>query len=147
MSAARAAGPPAASVRRSGGIGRASTPAGEHLSDYLRRGSGELLARRRRTAALSLGGAAALGAVALYRFGVIKHLPDPPLPLFASDEVDAAGEAYSFLATPDAPVGIASYAVTAVLAGIGGEHRARDRPWIPLRTPRRWRSTPRARSG
>ena len=128
----RAAGPPAAAVRRAGGFGRASTPAAEAVSDYLRRGSGDLLARRRRTAALSLGGAAALGIVALYQFGIVKHLPDPPLPLFASDDVDAAGEAYAFLATPDASVGIVSYALTAVLAGMGGQERARERPWIPV---------------
>ncbi len=121
-----------AKLRRTGGVGRQSTPAAEAVSRYLRRGSGDLLERRRRTAALSLGGAAALGAVALYQFGIVKHLLDPPLPVFDSDEVDGAGEAYAFLTTPDAPVGIASYAVTAVLAGMGGEERARERPWIPL---------------
>ncbi len=128
----RTAGPPAKTLRRTGGAGRESTPAAEAVSDYLRRGSGELVTRRRRTAAYSLGGVAALGLVALYQFGIVKHLPDPPSPLFASDEVDAAGEAYALLATPDAPLGMASYAATAVLAGMGNGERARERPWIPL---------------
>lgn len=114
------------------GIGRAASPAGEAVSRDLRGGSGELLARRRRVAALSLGGGAALGVVALYQFGLVKHLPDPPIRVFDSDRVDAAGEAYSFLHTPDATLGLASYAATAALAGAGGSNRASERPLLPL---------------
>jgi hypothetical protein len=102
----RAAGPPAIAVRNTRGLGRKSSLAGEAVSDYLRRGGGELLDRRRRAAGLSLAGAAALGLVALYQLGIVKHLPDPPLSVFDSDRVDAAGEAYSFLETPDAVLGI-----------------------------------------
>ncbi len=121
-----------AKVRRTGGAGRESTPAAEAVSRYLRDGSGEVLERRRRTGALNVGAVAALGLVALYQLGVLRHLPDPPFSVFDSDEVDAAGEAYAVLTTPDAPIGMMSYAVTAVLAGMGGAERARERPWIPL---------------
>ncbi len=49
---------------RHGGIGRPSSAEAEAVSDDLRRGTGELLDRRRRVAALSLASMGALGAVA-----------------------------------------------------------------------------------
>lgn len=129
----RAAGPPAAEVRGSkGGVGRSSSRAAESVSDDLRRGAGELLDRRRRIAGLSLASIGALGAVAAYQNGLIRHLPEPPVRLFDADGVDASGEAYQQLKTPDAGLGIASAAVTLVLAGMGNRHRARERPWVPL---------------
>jgi hypothetical protein len=127
------AGPPARQVRgRSGGIGRATSPAAEAVSDDLRRGVGELLDRRRRIAGLSLLSIGALGAVAGYQNGLLRHLPEPPLPLFDADSVDASGEAYQELKTPDASLGILSSAITLVLAGTGDRHRATERPWLPL---------------
>ena len=58
-----------------------------------------------------------------------------PSPLFAAldaDKVDASGEAYQYLKTPDAALGLASYGATLVLAGMGSDRRAEERPWIPL---------------
>ncbi len=37
--------------------------------------------------------------------GIIEHLPEPPLPYFDADKVDAAAEAYAKLSTPDAVIG------------------------------------------
>lgn len=127
------AGPPAASVRPgSGGIGRSSTPAAEAVSDALRRGSGEFLDRRRRMALLQSASAAALGVVGLYQFGLLKSVPEPPLPGLDADRVDASGEAYAFLRTPDSAIGIASAGVSLILAGMGGAKRHEEQPWIPL---------------
>ena len=129
----RPAGPPASVIRpASGGIGRRSSAAAEAVSDALRREEGPYLDQRRRTAALTLTSMAALGAVALYQFGLIRHLPEPPLPLLDADRVDASGEAYQQLKTPDAALGLASGAVTLVLAGMGGPDRHRTRRWIPV---------------
>ncbi len=129
----RPAGPRARRVRpSSGGIGRDSSAAAEAVSDDLRRGAGPLLDRRRRVAALSLGAMGALGAVAAYQNGLIRHLPEPPLPGLGAEDVDASGEAYQYLKTPDAALGLASQAVTLVLAGMGSRHRASERPWVPL---------------
>ena len=126
-------GPRAADVRgRSGGVGRPTSAAAEAVSDDLRRGAGELLARRRRIAGLSLASIGALGAVAAYQNGLLRHLPEPPLPGLDADAVDASGEAYQALKAPDAALGIASSAVTLVLAGMGDRHRATQRPWVPL---------------
>lgn len=127
------AGPPADTVRpRQGGIGRSSNREAEVVSDALRRGSDELLAARRRVAASALVGIASLAAVAAYQSGIVKHLPDPPVGPFDSDAVDASGEAYALGRMPDAAIGIASYAVTLILAVIGGKDRHRDKPWLPL---------------
>ncbi|MDP9452093.1 MAG: vitamin K epoxide reductase [Actinomycetota bacterium] len=127
------AGPPAATVRgASGGVGRSSSPGAEALSDDLRRGAGAALGARRRIAGLTLGAMGSMGMVAAYQFGLLRHLPEPPLPGLDSDRVDASGEAYQVLGTPDAALGLASYAATLALAGMGGRDRARDRPWLPL---------------
>lgn len=129
----RPAGPPAATVRPgSGGIGRGTTPAAEAVSDALRRHSSPYLDARRRTAVLQLGAAATLGVVGLYQFGVLRSVPEPPLPGLGADEVDASGEAYQMLHTPDSTLGIASAGVSLVLAGMGGAKRHEEQPWIPL---------------
>lgn len=129
----RPAGPPAASVRpRSGGIGRSSSPAAERVSDDLRRGTGDFLEQRRRIAGLTSLAATALGVVGLYQFGLIRRVPEPALPFLDADAVDASGEAYQALKTPDAALGLLSAGVTLVLAGMGDRDRARTMPWVPL---------------
>ncbi|MDP9479108.1 MAG: vitamin K epoxide reductase family protein [Actinomycetota bacterium] len=104
----------------------------EELSRQLREGTGRFLARRRGVVGTSLISIGSMALISLYQTGVIKHLPDPPLPRFDSDGVDAAPEAYSMLSMPDAPIGLGSYAATLALAAMGGEDRAREKPLIPL---------------
>ena len=104
----------------------------EELSRYLRQGTGEHLGRRRGVVALSLLGAAAMGPIVLYQMGLIKHLPEPPLPGLDADAVDAAAEAYAVLHTPDAVLGIVNYGLTMGLAAAAGEDRVTERPWLPL---------------
>lgn len=129
----RVSGPAAEDVRgRTDGIGRSSTPAGEAVSDALRRGSGDYLENRRRVAALVLGGMGPLGVVAAYQFGLMRRPPEPPVGLLDAAGVDASGEAYQYLKTPDAALGLASFAATLVLAGMGPAERAQSRPWIPM---------------
>ena len=129
----RPAGPPAATVRpRPGGVGRTTTPAAEAVSDALRRGAGPFLDARRRIAALQTGAAATLGVVALYQFGLLRSVPEASLPGLDADAVDASGEAYAMLRTPDSTLGIASAGVSLVLAGMGGASRHEEQPWIPI---------------
>ncbi len=129
----RPSGPSASAVGgRGGGIGRSTSDAAEAVSDDLRRGAGALLDRRRRLAGLSLGSIAAFAGVAAYQTGVIRHLPEPPIGLLDADSVDASGEAYQRLKTPDAALGIASSAITLALIGMGDARRAEERPWVPL---------------
>ncbi len=70
--------------------------------------------------------------VSFYQTGIVRRLPDPPLPGFDSDRVDASDYAYSRFNSPDGPIMLASYAVTAWLAAAGGKDRARERPVLPI---------------
>jgi hypothetical protein len=129
----RVSGPPAHEVRgRDDGIGRSSSPAAEAVSDALRRGSGGYLDQRRRVAALLLGGMGSLGVVAAYQFGLLRRPPELRVGPLDAERVDAAGEAYQYLKTPDAALGLVSFAGTLVLAGMGPARRAQSRPWLPL---------------
>jgi uncharacterized membrane protein len=115
-----------------GGIGRPSSPAAERVSADLRTGTADLLRRRRRVGALALSAMGSLGVVTAYQLGLLRHLPEPPVGLFDADKVDASGEAYQYLKTPDGALGLISYAATVALAGMGSGRRAEERPWIPL---------------
>ena len=46
--------------------------------------------------------------------------------------MDASPEAYEWLSTPDAILGVTSFGVTMTLAAMGGRDRARKQPYIPL---------------
>ena len=104
----------------------------EELSRQLREGDGNFLARRRGVVGLSLISVGSMTLISLYQMGIIEHLPEPPLPHFDADKVDAAAEAYAKLSTPDAVIGLGNYAATLGLAAMGGQDRATERPWIPL---------------
>lgn len=106
----------------------------EQLSHELREETSADLRRRRWIVGLSLVGAAAGIAVTLYQTGIIKHLPDPPSDLFDSDRVDASNYAYKRLNSPDAPMMIINYGVTALLAAMGGKNRAQNLSYAPLAT-------------
>jgi uncharacterized membrane protein len=102
------------------------------LSQQLRTMQTEHLQRRRWLVGLSLVGTAMGGIVALYQMGIVRRLPDPPIPLFDSSRVDASDYAYKRLETPDAFMMIANYAITAWLAGAGGKDRDVQRPALPI---------------
>ena len=98
----------------------------------LREGRGPFLTARRRIAALSLASMASLGLISLYQIGLLPHVPEPPLPGFDADKVNGSAEAYAKLDTPDAILGLGSYAATMALAMMGSRERAAERPWLPL---------------
>lgn len=102
------------------------------IRDDLRHGESKILQHRRAVAGLSIFSTAVLGAVALFQVGILHKLPNPPLSKFDADRVNGSEDAYSQLATPDALLGMASYAVTACLAGAGSEGRWKNARWIPL---------------
>ena len=102
------------------------------LSRQLRLGQSPDLRRRRWIIGLSMVTAAAGQIVTLYQTGIIPHLPDPPLPVFDSDKVDASDYAYKRLQMPDAPAMIITAGITATLAAAGGQDRARQLPWLPV---------------
>jgi uncharacterized membrane protein len=101
------------------------------LSDEMRTGTDPSLVRRRRIVALELGAAAAMGIAAAYQTGVIARVPEPNVPGFDADKVDASAEAYQLLGMPDATLGLLSYATTLALAAAGGATRDRPR-WLSV---------------
>ena len=102
------------------------------LSRELREGQSPELTNRRWIIGLSLLGAAAGQIVTLYQTGIIKRLPDPPIPYVDSNKVNASDYAYKRLNTPDAVMMIVTYGLTAWLAAAGGKDRARKQPWLPI---------------
>ncbi len=102
------------------------------LSRESRHGTGDFLEERRGIVVASLTAVGCMGLIALYQIGVLKHLPEPPLPGLDADKVDASEEAYSHLNMGDAFIGLGSYAATMGLAAMGGKNRATKQPWIPL---------------
>ena len=70
-------------------------------------------------------------AVSLLQTGILKHLPDPPLPGFDSDRVNLSDTAFKF-GVPDGPLGILSAAANIPLAAFGTADRAHTHPWVPL---------------
>jgi hypothetical protein len=125
------AGLSAKNIVTEGGIGRSAPPEAAELSDALRRGRHEFLANRRRAALFTLVHAASLGVVAAYQFGLIKRVPEPPLPFLDADRVDASAEAYALGRTPDAAIGVLSAGLSLVLLGRGTAVRS---PWLGLAT-------------
>jgi len=81
----------------------------QQLSRELREGDSPDLTRRW-IIGLSLFGAAVGQIVSLYQISILKHLPDPPLPIFDADRVDASNYAYKRAQTPDGFAMTASYA-------------------------------------
>lgn len=101
------------------------------LRQELTRGDTAHLRRRRGIVAASLAGIASMTAVSLLQTGLVKHLPDPPIPGFDSDKVNLSETAYQF-GLPDGPVTVASFALNLPLAALAGADRAREHPWVPL---------------
>jgi uncharacterized membrane protein len=70
--------------------------------------------------------------IGLYQMGIIRRLPDLPWSRFRSSQIAAVAPAYRpfGLPVPDSLLGLASFAVTAALAGFGGPERHLQQPWI-----------------
>ena len=103
----------------------------QQLREELQDGDTRDLRRRRGIVALSLIGVASMAAVTLYQMGLIRHLPDPPLPGFDSDRVNASDTAYQY-GVPDGTLTLAGHATNVVLTAYGGIHRAAVQPWVSI---------------
>jgi hypothetical protein len=92
----------------------------------------ESAARRRGVAALSLLAAGSMGVVASFQLGLVRQLPDPPLPGFDPEKVAGSGDAYALMGIPDAILGLGSYTLTFGLAAIGEGDRTASMSWPSL---------------
>jgi len=105
----------------------------QQLSQELRQGQNPYMTRRRWIIGLSMLGGSMGQAVTLYQTGIINHLPDPPgQKIFDADRVDASNYAYNKFNSPDGPIMVFTYAITAWLAAAGGLDRARRNPLLPI---------------
>ena len=105
----------------------------QQLSQELRKGQNPHMSRRRAIIGLSMLGGSMGQLVTLYQTGIISHLPDPPgQTLFDADRVDASNYAYNKFNSPDGPIMVFTYALTAWLAAAGGLDRARRNPILPI---------------
>ena len=103
----------------------------QRLRRELQKSNKSDLNTRRAVIGLSLVGMAAMTAVTLFQTGVVKHLPDPPLPGFDSDKVNSSDTAYA-LGVPDGALSLTSLAANIPLAAYGGENRAEEMPLVPI---------------
>lgn len=103
----------------------------QDLRRELQDGQNKNLKLRRGIIGLSLLGIGAMAAVSLFQTGIVKHLPDPPLPDFDSDKVNSSDTAYA-LGVPDGTVSLASLAANIPLAAFGGADRTEKLPLVPL---------------
>lgn len=107
-------------------------PSPAQLSEEMRTSDHPDMVRRRWIVGLSMIGSTMAQIVSMYQTGILKELPDPPLPGFDSDRVDASNYAYSRLQTADGFMMLANYAITGWLAGAGGVNRAQQNPLLPI---------------
>lgn len=101
------------------------------LRQELQTGTSSDLRRRRAIIGCSLVGMASMAAVTLLQTGLVKHLPDPPIDSFDSDQVNSSETAYS-LGAPDGTLSLATLAMNVPLAAFGGEDRAQEIPIVPI---------------
>jgi len=73
-----------------------------------------------------------MALAALYQTGVIRRMPDVSFPNFDSNKVMSSPQAYEILGMPDAPLAVASYAMTAGLAAMGGLERGGQLRFVTL---------------
>ncbi len=105
---------------------------GNDLGQWLGRADYRWGVRNRQLAAGAAGvGIASMAATSLLQLGVVKHLPDPPLPGFDSDKVNLSPHAFPF-GMPDGPLALGAYITALALAAWGPADRAKTQPWVPL---------------
>jgi uncharacterized membrane protein len=105
----------------------------QQLSQELRQGKNPYMSRRRAIIGLSMLGGSMGQLVTLYQTGIVSHLPDPPgQQIFDADRVDASNYAYNKFNSPDGPIMVLTYAITAWLAAAGGLERATRNPLLPI---------------
>ncbi len=86
---------------------------------------------RRGVIGASVVGMASMTAVTLLQTGLIKHLPDPPIKGFNSDQVTLSRTAFA-LGVPDGTLSLASFAANIPLAAAGGFEGGRRPSWLPI---------------
>ena len=101
------------------------------IKDALRMEKNPDMDNRRKVIVLSALGLFDFSIISLYQTGVIRKLPDIPLPVFDSNKVNASKEAYQF-GVPDGPVSAVIYSLIMVFAAAGGSEKVARKPVFDL---------------
>lgn len=101
------------------------------IRNELRQGQSASLDRRRKIILLAALGLIDFSVISLYQTGVIKKLPDLPFPVFDSNKVNAAEDAY-MMGAPDGPISAVAYSLSMVLAAAGGSAKTGRLPAMDL---------------
>lgn len=94
-------------------------------------GDSAWLRARRRIAAVAALLAAEFGVIGMRQYGMIRHLPDPPIRGFDSDAVTTSRAAYPF-GVPDASFAIIGAGLVIALATARGSQRSGRTAWLDL---------------
>ncbi|HYH13971.1 MAG TPA: vitamin K epoxide reductase family protein [Flavisolibacter sp.] len=94
-----------------------------------RSGQAEELNKRRKLLGLSAMGLLDFAILSLYQTGIIKKLPDIPLPLFGANKVSASKEAF-LLGPPDGPIASTLYSLLMVLTTAGSSKPTGHNPLL-----------------
>lgn len=86
--------------------------------------------QRRMAASLTLLGITSLRVMAHYQLGILRSLPQLPLRILNAEKVNRSTAC--ILNTPNAVLGVGSYAATLGLTAMGAGNRAEAQPWVPL---------------
>ncbi|MFP5385572.1 MAG: vitamin K epoxide reductase family protein [Bacteriovoracia bacterium] len=99
------------------------------IKEVLRSEDTDDLNRRRLIIKLSALGLVDFTIITFYQTGIIQSLPDLPLKIFNSDEVNGSDKAYE-MGLPDGTTAITVYGLVMMLASFGGKKGvARSRTW------------------
>ena len=101
------------------------------IRNELRDGNSTALDARRKVILLSALGLVDFSIISLYQTGIIRHLPDPPHPIFDSDKINASEDAYQFGA-PDGPISAVAYATSMLLASAAGSDKTGRKPVLDV---------------
>jgi uncharacterized membrane protein len=91
----------------------------DRIASHLRNSVDQRSVLRRKITQLSAMGMLDFAIISLYQTGVLKRLPDFPGKLFDSNKVNASRKAYA-MGLPDGTTGASLFAITMVLANLGG---------------------------
>jgi len=88
-------------------LARTNTMQADKLGSEMREDSTPALSRRPKSIGFCLASIASLGVITLYQTGILRHLPDPPLPGFNAEKVYGSAQAFSHIGLIDAALAIA----------------------------------------
>jgi uncharacterized membrane protein len=96
---------------------------------YIGNRSDASLLRRRKVVLISLTGLGNAGIMILHQTGILRRLPDLPLPGLDANAVTSSKKAFEF-SMPDSPLAASLYSLIMVFATYGGNRQLKRARWV-----------------